>query len=180
MSNKRNRWLPLASVLIALTATVAQAQSIGQTGELERPLDTQAAEQRALERQKTALAGIWMGAFANGNRTLITFNADGTLINNVQGGISTDPARPTHTSHHGVWRHLGGRQFGATMWDIIYDVYTGQLLQYTKIRLEVTLGESGDEASARSRVEFLNPQGEVVRAFSSTANYRRIPYEPLE
>ncbi len=130
------------------------------------------------EQRAQAIVGTWLGTLGDGTKTLITFNADGTVINSVQGGISTDPASPTHTAHHGVWRHLGGRQFGLTMWDIIYDLNTGELKLYTKIRMELRLS-GNDEASARAKVEFINPQGDVVGSFSSGVTFKRIKYEPL-
>jgi hypothetical protein len=169
MSNKRNLWTPLVAVLIALTASVTQAQSPEPAGGngWHSP-------------HKNAIVGTWMGTLGNGTRTLITFNADETVSNSSQGEISANTARLTHTNHHGVWRYLGGRQFGVTLWDIIYDVNTGQLLQYTRIRLEVTVGENGDDATARSRVEFFDPQGNVVLSRSGSATYVRIPYEPIE
>ena len=63
---------------------------------------------------------------------------------------------------HGVWRYLGKGRFGVTMWDIFYDINTAQLIQYTKVRLEVTLGDDRDEASARARLDFIDPQGVVL------------------
>ena len=66
-----------------------------------------------------------------------------------------------------------------TMWDIFYDQTTGQVLQYTKIRSELTLA-SDDEMSARSQVEVLNLLGEVVLSRSGTVTSHRIQYEPLD
>ena len=65
------------------------------------------------------------------------------------------------------------------MWDIFYDQTTGQVLQYTKIRSELTL-DSDDEMSGRAQVEVLNPQGDVVLSRSGTSASRRIQYEPLD
>jgi hypothetical protein len=56
----------------------------------------------------------------------------------------------------------------------------GPLIQYTKVRLEVTLGDDRDEASARARLDFLDPQGVVLRTVTGAGSFVRIPFEPLE
>jgi hypothetical protein len=66
------------------------------------------------------------------------------------------------------------------MWDIFYDVNTAQLIQYTEVRLEVTLGDDRDEASAGARLDFLDPQGVVLRTVTGAGSFLRIPFEPLE
>ena len=119
-----------------------------------------------------------MGITSTGVQSLTTFGFGGTVINSVPGEVRTPPGL-THTSLHGVWRHLGGRRYGVTMWDIFYDQTTAQVLQFTKIRSELTL-HSDDEMSARAQAEVLNPQGEVVMSRSATVTYRRIQYEPLD
>jgi hypothetical protein len=184
MPNRRIFWTLLITVMLALSASVTQAQSTEQTGENKEQQETPTAGQGGgildvLARQKEAIVGTWLVTFANtGSKALITFNADGTLINSFQGEVSANPARPPHTSHHGVWRHLGGRQFGLTMWDIFYDINTGQLIQFTKLRQVITL-ENNDEASALGKADFLNPQGEVVRSGEGTFSYKRIKFEPF-
>jgi hypothetical protein len=166
------------AVICALSATVTRAQATEQTEEQEQVEEQEARGGHG--RRGTAIVGAWLATLAsNGSKALITFNADGTLINSFQGEVSANPARPPHTSHHGVWRHLGGRRFGLTMWDIFYDINTNQLIQFTKLRVEVTL-ENSDEASGNVKIDFLNPQGEVVRSGSGSFSYKRIKYEPLD
>ncbi len=97
----------------------------------------------------------------------------------MPGEASIDPARPPHTPTHGVWRYLGKGRFGVTMWDIFYDINTGQLLHYTKIRLEVTLDDDRDEASARA-IQVLDPHGVVLQSRTGAVSFVRIPFEPLE
>jgi hypothetical protein len=109
----------------------------------------------------------------------ISFHADGTVFRSVPGEASIDPARPPHTPTHGVWRYLGKGRFGVTMWDI-FSINTGQLLHYMKIRLEVTLDDDRDEASARAILEVLDPQGVVLQSRTGTISFVRIPFEPLE
>lgn len=186
MLSKRISWILLITVMLITSATATQAQSTGQPGESVEQQETQTAGQGGgipevliVGQPKTAIVGTWLGTLlSTGSKSLITFNADGTLINSMQGESSTNPARPPHTSHHGVWHHLGGRLFGLTMWDIFYDINTGQLVQYTKIRMELTL-DSPDEMSASGKVEFLNPQGDVLLSRSGSFTHKRIKFEPF-
>jgi hypothetical protein len=67
-----------------------------------------------------------------------------------------------------------------TIWDLFYDVNTAQPLRYNRLRLEVTLGADGDEASARAIVEIIDLQGVVVGSRTGSASFVRIPFEPLE
>ena len=48
------------------------------------------------------------------------------------------------------------------MWDIFYDINTAQSYSIPKVRLEVTLGDDHDQASAIARLDFLDPQGVVL------------------
>jgi hypothetical protein len=98
----------------------------------------------------------------------------------VPGEVGVDPARPPHTAAHGVWRYLGKGRFGVTIWDIFYDVNTGQMLHYMRIRLEVTLGDNGDEASARAILDVIDLQGVVTSSRAGALSLARIPFEPLD
>ena len=49
-----------------------------------------------------------------------------------------------------------------------------------KIRLEVTLDDDRDEASARATLEVIDPQGVVLSSRNGAASLVRIPFEPLE
>jgi hypothetical protein len=108
---------------------------------------------------------------ATGIRQLITFHADGTVLRSVPGEASIDPARPPHTAAHGVWRYLGNGRFGVTIWDLFYDVNTAQPLRYNRLRLEVTLGDDRDNASARAIVDIVDLQGVVVGSRTGSANF---------
>jgi hypothetical protein len=59
-------------------------------------------------------------------------------------------------------------------------VNTGQLLRYNKLRLELTLVDDRDSATASAIVETVDPQGVVVGSRAGSANFVRIPFEPLE
>lgn len=67
-----------------------------------------------------------------------------------------------------------------TMWDIFYDINTGQLLHYRKIRVELTLDDDRDEASARATLEVLDPQGVVLSSRTGAVSFVRIAFEALE
>jgi hypothetical protein len=151
---------------LALVATGTQAQSIEQPGQSQG--------------QPWAIVGSWFGITTTGIRQLITFHADGTALRSVQGEASIDPTRPSHTPAHGVWRYLGNGRFGVTIWDLFYNVNGGQPLWYNRLRLEMTLGDDRDNASARAIVETIDLQGVVTASRTGSANFVRIPFEPLE
>ena len=68
-----------------------------------------------------------------------------------------------------------------TLWDIFYDVSTGQLLRYNRLRLEVTMDDDDrDRASNRAIIEVIDLQGDVVSSRTGAASLVRIPFEPLE
>ena len=75
---------------------------------------------------------------------------------------------------------LAKGRFGVTIWDLFYDVNTAQPLRYNRLRLEVTLGDDGDHASARAIVDIVDLQGVVVESRRGSANFVHIPFEPLE
>ena len=179
MSTTRILWTLLVTGTLALAATGTQAQSIAHSGQSQERQDSRSDEHSKLGRP-WAIVGSWFGTTATGLRQLITFHADGTVLRSVQGEVSTDPARPPHTAAHGVWRYLGKGRFGVTIWDLFYDVNTAQPLRYNKLRLEVTLADDRDSASARAIVETIDLQGVVVGSRTGSANFVRIPFEPLE
>jgi hypothetical protein len=179
MSTTRIVWTLLLTVTLALAATGTQAQSIAQPGESQEPQDSRSGE-HSKQGRPWGIVGSWFASTPTGIRQLITFHADGTVLRSVQGEASINPARPPHTPAHGVWRYLGKGRFGVTIWDLFYDVNTAQPLQYNRLRLEVTLGADGDEASARAIVETIDLQGVVVGSRTGSANFVRIPFEPFE
>ncbi len=163
----------------ALAATATQAQSIARSGQSQERQDSRSDEDHKLGRP-WGIVGSWFGTTANGIRQLITFHADGTVLRSVPGEVSTDPARPPHTVAHGVWRYLGKGRFGVTIWDLFYDVNTAQPIRYNRLRLEVTLADDRDSASAKAIVETIDLLGVVVGSRTGSANFVRIPFEPLE
>jgi hypothetical protein len=164
---------------LVLAATGTQAQSIAQPGQSKEWQDS-TSDEHFRQGRPWGIVGSWFGTTTTGLRQLFTFHADGTVFRSVPGEVSIVPTRPPHTLTHGVWRYLGDGRFGVTMWDIFYDVNTAQLIQYTKVRLEVTLGDDHNQASARARLDFLDPQGVVLRTITGAVSLVRIPFEPLE
>lgn len=163
MSTSRILWTLLLTGTLALAPTAAQAQEHSNQG------------------QPWGIVGAWFATTPTGLKQLITFHADGTVLRSVPGEVGIDPARPPHTAAHGVWRYLGKGRFGVTIWDIFYDVSTGQLLRYNRLRLEVTLDDDDrDKGSARAIIEVIDPQGVVVSSRSGTSSLVRIAFEPLE
>ena len=178
MSTTRILWTLLLTGTLALAATGTQAQSIAQLVRVRSGRTT--SDEHSKQGRPWAIVGSWFGTTATGIRQLITFHADGTVLRSVPGEVSIDPARPPHTAAHGVWRYLGKGRFGVTIWDLFYDVNTAQPLRYNRLRLEVTLADDRDSASARAIVETIDLQGVVVGSRTGSANFVRIPFEPLE
>jgi len=172
-------WTLLLTVTLALAPTAMHAQSIAQPGKSQERQESRSGD-HTKEGLPWAIVGSWFATTATGIRQLITFHADGTVLRSVPGEVSIDPARPPHTAAHGVWRYLGKGRFGVTIWDIFYDVNTGQLRHYMRVRLEVTPDDDRDEASARAILEVIDPQGVVVSSRTGALRLVRIPFEPLE
>ena len=166
----------LLTATLALAATHARADQRGQGHDRQ---DSKHDDHDKAGRP-WAIVGAWFGTTPTGLRQLITFHADGTVLRAVPGEVGIDPARPPHTSAHGVWRYLGKGRFGVTMWDIFYDVSTGQLRYFMKVRYTVTMGNDRDEASVVALLETIDPQGLVTASRTGSATLTRIPFEPIE
>ena len=174
----RMRWTLLLTGALVLAATGTQAQSIAQSGRSQEQPDSNS--EFSKQGQPWRIVGSWFGATPSGVRQFITFHADGTVLRSVQGEVRIDPNNPPHTPAFGVWRYLGDGRFGVTMWDLFYDAGTAQPLRYNKLRLEVTLGDDGNHASARAILETVDLQGVVTASRPGSASFVRIAFEPLE
>lgn len=63
---------------------------------------------------------------------------------------------------------------------ILYDINTGHLNGFLKVRVLLTLNEAGDEMSGTDRVQILDPDGNVVVTFPpGNTSYKRIKVEPF-
>ncbi|MDQ3010129.1 MAG: hypothetical protein M3X11_05445 [Acidobacteriota bacterium] len=206
---KRIFWTLLITGVITLSTTVTQAQATGRKpwprgNAVNNPVPTvpdQAAERAPvaelltasqewqaaercdflciLERQKTAIVGTWLGTSGEGNKLLQSFTSDGIMFGSVQGEVSTNPELGVLTPGHGVWKHLGGRQFGFTAVGLLYDINTGAYLGYLKARVLLTLNEAGDQMSGTDKVEIFGPDGSLVFTATGNTSYKRIKAEPF-
>ena len=204
MLSKRIFWTLLMTAIIAV-ATVAQAQSTGrqpwpsggdvnaatpQQQAVEPVAERQAASPEAsatdrcdflciLARQKTAIVGAWLATSSDGSKALLTFNSDGTLQGSAQGAVNLASPLGAFSGGQGVWQHLGGRQFGKTLWALRYDINTGQLNGFVKVRTVLTLNETGDQMAAQDKLEVLSPDGKVIFTATDTGTFTRIKFEPF-
>jgi hypothetical protein len=128
---------------------------------------------------RTALVGSWLGTTGEGFKLLSTFNADGTMTNSVQGEVSTNPELGVLTPLHGVWKYLGGRQFGVTAFGTLYDINTGAYLGMLKVRIVMTVNKAADQLSATDILEIINPDGTIIALGSHSTPYARIKFEPF-
>ena len=180
MSTTRIFWTLLLTGTLALVASGTQAQTFARPGQSQEPHDSRR-DEHSMQGRPSRIVGSWFGTTTTGLKQLITFHADGTVFRSVPGEASINPARPPHTTAHGVWRYLGKGRFGVTIWDIFYDINTGQLLHFMKLRLEVTLDDDDrDEASGTAILETIDPQGVVLLSRTGAISLARIPFEPLK
>jgi hypothetical protein len=178
-STTRILWTLLLTGTLALAVTGTEAQSIAHSDQTHGQ-QASWSDEHGQQGRPWGIVGSWFGITATGIRQLITFHADGTVLRSVQGEASTNPANAPHTPAHGVWRYLGNGRFGVTIWDLFYDGNTAQPLRYNRLRLEVTLGDDRDEASATAIVDTIDLQGAVVGSRRGSASFVRIKFEPLE
>jgi hypothetical protein len=76
-------------------------------------------------------------------------------------------------------RH-GRRPEGLKAWTKKYLEWIKTHVHFDQAALEVTLADDRDSASARAIVETIDLQGVVVGSRTGSANFVRIPFEPLE
>jgi hypothetical protein len=80
---------------------------------------------------------------------------------------------------HGVWKYLGGRQFGVTAVGVFYDINTGADLGQLKVKIVLTINKTGDQMSGTDNVEIINPDGSTIPLGSHSTPYTRIKFEPF-
>lgn len=150
------------------------------TAEPESHADAQDGLPESHEQRQTAIVGVWLGTSAEGYKLLATYNADGTLHGSVQSEVSTNPEFGVLTPVHGVWKYVGGRTFSITALGVIYDINTGNLMGYLKVRALLRLNPAGDEISGTDHVQLLDPDGNVAQDFPpGNTPYKRIKFEPF-
>jgi hypothetical protein len=121
------------------------------------------------------LVGTWVQDVTTPDRRIVnftTFSADASLI-------ATNSDHLTRSPFHGVWVRTGDRQFAVTQWRLVFDELGGQNVQRQKVRGEITVNETLDEATARYWVEFLDPDGNLVSSVATGGQLRRIKVEAM-
>lgn len=130
------------------------------------------------------IIGSWMGVSGEGNALVVTFSADGTATSSVVTEVSLDPALPTLTPGHGVWKHRGGRNYEVTIVGLLYDVPTtglGTYQGYIRARASIRLSKKGNRLLGTDKVEFFDPAGNLVFAVpEGSTEYRRIQHVPFD
>ena len=142
------------------------------------------------KQQGTAIVGTWLSQIASGSKFIATFNEGGTV--HITGQFDINATNNVVLSpRQGVWKHLGGRQFGVTVLAVRYNpiatnttppVPAGSLIGYTKIQYLLTISEDGDELTGMNIARTIDPNGNVV---SVTPNnnippYARIKLDPFQ
>ena len=69
---------------------------------------------------------------------------------------------------HGVWTHVGRRQFAITDRVILYDIQTGDSRGSGKLRALLTLNNAGNRISGTATVEIFGPDGTLAFTFPHT------------
>ena len=170
---RKSRWTPLLIAMIVFSASVARAQS-GDLPDGRATGDLRTRQRGAASGHRRHLDGHHLHRRPVAHHVRLWRHRD--LL-----GARPGP-HPTRVDAHFAPRRLGSPRRKALWLDDV-----GHLLRpnhgpgapVPKIRSELTLG-SDDEMSARSQVEVLNLQGEVVLSRSATVTFRRIQYEPLD
>jgi hypothetical protein len=108
----------------------------------------------------------------------MSFTSNGIAFSSVQGEVKLTML--VLTPAHGVWAHLGGRQFAFTSMGILYDIQTGGYQGAAKLRALVTLGKSGDQMNGTATVDVFAPDGTLVVTFLHTVRFTRIEVEPFD
>ena len=162
---------------LAATGTQTSIAQPGQSQELQVP--------RSDEHSKTGVAV--------GHRRLLVWHHRQPASNNSSRSTPMEPSFARCQAKSASHRHvpptrwpmasgvtLGKGRFGVTIWDIFYDVNTGQLLHYMKLRLEVTLGDDRDQASGRAILEVIDPQGVVLTSRCRRHHFLSAPVRARE
>lgn len=166
-------WLIAGTIVLCLPATRSASAAEPSTG------ITASSGGLDLFDWRFAVVGSWKGTSGNGLTLLSTFHADGTMSNDIQGEISTNPELGVLTPLHGVWKYLGGRQFGVTAVGVFYDINTGADLGQLKVKIVLTINKTGDQMSGTDNVEIINPDGSTIPLGSHSTPYTRIKFEPF-
>ena len=162
----RNRMNQVAAILLTLTfmlTTVSAQQSSNST--------------------KKVIVGGWIetvtfeGGVMPPLKSLVTFNADGTMTVADQGNVNL-AAGQLFSAGHGAWSAQGDRTFNWTTLELISDL-SGNLIGTLKVRGTYTVDESGDAYAGSFYAEVKDTSGTLLFAAGGTNAGVRIQVEPL-
>jgi hypothetical protein len=110
-------------------------------------------------------------------KSLMTVNAEGTMVCSDQGSVTTTGDQPgVFSSCHGVWTHLDKRSFAYTSFELISDL-GGNLMGHLKVRGVYSVSASGNTYTGRSIAQIVGTDGTVLYEVEVTNAGRRIKIE---
>jgi hypothetical protein len=119
------------------------------------------------------LVGSWMSVYHRSTGELLsgllTFHADGTVINATSDQLSG-------STSHGHWRSLGRGEYAYSVMRIEIDP-EGNFAGFRAIDADVTLDPSGSNWTSMSRTSYYDVSGALLRTLTSTATANRIPFQ---
>jgi hypothetical protein len=119
------------------------------------------------------IVGSWLVTFGGG-LALQTFSADGSVLQTIVPFDGENDA----TTGHGVWATTGPGEFRYTSVRIRIDEH-GTPIGTVKLRGTIAVDAASDTFSARSQVDRLDVDGNLVRRSSPTLEGRRITLEAV-
>ena len=140
----------------------------------------QAAEHGGAEQDHKSIVGSWVGINETGERWLTSFASDGIVLNSVQSEVSLTRPVGVLTPAHGVWAHLGKREFAITEVAIFYDIQTGEYRFTGKLRGVLTLDKTGDALSGTVTADAFGPDGNLAFTLKHTLQFTRIKVEAVD
>ena len=117
-----------------------------------------------------SIVGSWMIVPTGGARRvhLLTFTADGTVL--------WSSPRGDTSGGHGVWVRTGDRTVMETAVASRHNA-GGDFIGTTKIRMQLTLNATFDEAVGSGKSDDFDPQGKLVQSANFTNHATRIKIE---
>jgi hypothetical protein len=105
----------------------------------------------------------------------MSFTSDGVAFSSIQGEVKS--AGPVGTPAHGSWAYLGGRRYAFTTMIVVYNINTGDLQGFGKVRALLTIDKRGNRMNASVTVDILDPNGNPGPTFPHTVSFTRIRVE---
>ena len=106
---------------------------------------------------------------------LMAFARGGVLMESGQGEVN----EPTSTPGYGAWEKTGPRTYATTFLHIWYRP-DNSLIGILKVRLSITLDETGTQFDGVGPYSVTDPDGNVLISGQATAHGERITVEPVE